>query len=204
MALIRCPLRSAWMSYGYATRRGTYGIITYLRGTRATVAVGGQRQVPLQRHGLRVGPVRRAPLDPPPRLVQLVEYALVVVHEQRQRQHGRQRHHGHGEHDGQLERVLGEHQRAHPDGAVEDGLLVEPERDGQEHRQRDHPREHRQHGRPLRRQPRPVRRHHDAPVSVHADQRQRPQQHEAAHELHAAGRVKQNKQPNEIIIDISE
>jgi hypothetical protein len=35
----------------------------------------------------------------------------------------------------------------------------------------------------LRRQPRPVRRHHDAPVSVHADQRQRPQQHEAAYEL---------------------
>lgn len=143
---------------------------------------GGRRRRAVVRRGL--GPERRGVLDPPAGLVQLVEYPLVVVDEQGQRQHAGQRHDGHGEHDGQVERVvLGEHQRAHADGTVLDGLLVEPERHGHEHRERDQPRERGEHGGPAGRQPRPIRRHDDALVPVHADQRERPQQHETAHEL---------------------
>lgn len=143
--------------------------------------VDGWRQAVL-RHC--VGVVRGRVFDSPAGLVQLVEYSLVVEDEQRQGQHAGQQHHGHGEHDGQFERVvLGEHQRAHVNGAVLDRLLVEPERYGHVHRERDQPREHGEHGGPPGRQPGPVRRHDDATVPVHTDQRQRPQQHETADQL---------------------
>jgi len=105
-----------------------------------------------------------------------VEYPLVVVDEQRQRQDAGQRHHGHGEHDGHFERVvLGEHQCAHFDrGVTQHGLLVEPERHGHEHGQRDQPRENGEHGSTAGRQLRPVWWYDDASVPVHADQCQSP------------------------------
>lgn len=110
-------------------------VCVYLPGTYLRHGNVGWRRQTVLRHDL--DSVRGGMLDPPAGLVEFVEYPLVVVNEQGQGQHAGQRHHGHGEHDGQLERVVfGEDQRAHVDGVVLDGLLVEPERHGHEHRQR--------------------------------------------------------------------
>ena len=64
-----------------------------------------------------------------------------------------------------------------------DGLLLEPEGDGEEKQRGEEPGPAAEGHRPQGRERRPIRRHDDAPVTVHRDDRQSPEKHRATDEL---------------------
>lgn len=100
---------------------------------------------------------------------QLLEYPMIIVHEQCQGKDARDCHQQNSEGSGQREPAhIGEHNRAYQT-VLQDLLFPEPEGYGEEYNTGNEPSSHCQEDSALGREFRPVGGYHDAEVAVHTD-----------------------------------